>query len=221
MLLTNTSWGRSNLAAAERVAQDRDMPQVSSIAWYNWQERSLVDKYLKLVQSGAQAVVLVANDDEAAMLVREMSALLPEQRLPVLSHWGVTGGRFVQEAGAALAQVDFSVIQTFSFLRARGPVLDAFLATARQQGVQRVEDIESPVGVAHAFDMTHILARALALAGSTDRGAVRDALEKVPRHDGLIKRYAPPFTATRHEALGPAELLMARYRADGVLQPVA
>jgi branched-chain amino acid transport system substrate-binding protein len=132
----------------------------------------------------------------------------------------VTGGRFVQEAGAALAQVDFSVIQTFSFLRAGGPVLDGFLATARAQGVQRVEDIESPVGVAHAFDMTHILAKALALAGSTDRSAVRDALEKVPRHDGLVKRYAPPFTATRHEALGPTELLMARYRADGVLQPV-
>ena len=49
--------------------------------------------------------------------------------------------------------------------------------------------------------------------------AVRDALEQVPLHDGLVKRYAPPFTPTRHEALGPAELLMARYRDDGVIVP--
>ncbi|MBZ4110660.1 hypothetical protein JYI40_23695, partial [Escherichia fergusonii] len=87
-------------------------------------------------------------------------------------------------------------------------------------GIQRIEDIESPVGVAHAYDMTHILAKAIQLAGSTDRSAVRDALEKVPLHDGLVRRYAPPFTATRHEALTPAELLMARYRDDGVIVPV-
>jgi branched-chain amino acid transport system substrate-binding protein len=132
----------------------------------------------------------------------------------------VTGGRFAKAAGAALGEVDFSVIQTFSFFQARQPGLDRFMATARQFGVQRIDDIESPVGVAHAYDMTHILAKAINLAGRADRAAVRDALEHVGSHDGLIKRYAPPFTAQRHEALGPAELLMARYRDDGVIVPI-
>ena len=80
--------------------------------------------------------------------------------------------------------------------------------------------IESPVGVAHAYDMTHILAKAIRLAGSTDRAAIRDALEKVSAHDGLVKRYAPPFTPSRHEALGTTELMMARYREDGVIVPL-
>jgi branched-chain amino acid transport system substrate-binding protein len=48
---------------------------------------------------------------------------------------------------------------------------------------------------------------------------VRDALEKLPAWQGLIKNYTPPFTPARHEALGPNELLMARYRPDGVLVP--
>jgi branched-chain amino acid transport system substrate-binding protein len=74
--------------------------------------------------------------------------------------------------------------------------------------------------VAHAYDMTHLLAQAINAAGSTSRAAVRDALERLPAHQGLVKRYAPPFTPTRHEALGASELLMARYRADGVLVPV-
>lgn len=219
LLLTNTSWGRSNLAATDRYAAIQDTPKVVATAWYNWQERSLIEPYRKLLAAGAQAVLLVANDDEAATLVREMAALPPEQRVPVLSHWGVTGGRFFAEAGPHLKDVDFSVVQTFSFFRARKEPLERFMATARKLGIQRIEDIESPVGVAHAYDMTHILAKAINLAGSTDRAAIREALEKVPLHDGLVRRYAPPFTPTRHEALTPNELLMARYRDDGVIVP--
>ncbi|WP_418317943.1 ABC transporter substrate-binding protein [Piscinibacter sakaiensis] len=219
LLLTNTVWGRSNLAAVERYLRDRDSPKVVATAWYNWQEQSLIAQYSKLLQAGAQVVVLVANDDEAAVLVREMAALPAAQRVPVISHWGVTGGRFVNEAGSALQQVDFSVIQTFSFFNARKPALDRFMVTAARAGIKRIEDIESPVGVAHAYDMTHLLAKAISLAGSTNRAAVRDALEKLPAHDGLIKRYAPPFTPSRHEALGPQELLMVRYRSDGALVP--
>lgn len=219
VLYTNTAWGRSNQAAVERFVARNEVPKVVATAWYNWQEKSLVDQYQKLIQAGAQAIVLVANDDEAAILVREVAALPAAERVPILSHWGVTGGRFVQAAGAALAAVDFSVIQTFSFLQARTQPLERFMAAARNLGVTRVEAIESPVGVAHAYDMTHILARAIDLAGSTDRAAIRNALERVPVYDGLVRRYAPPFTPTRHEALGTAELLMARYRADGVLVP--
>ena len=219
LLLTNTSWGRSNLAAAKRYGEDNDAPKIVATAWYNWQERSLIDKYNTLQTAGAQAVLLVANDDEAAVLVTEMAALPQNKRVPILSHWGITGGRFFSAAGRSLKQVDFSVIQTFSFFQARKAPLERFMATARTLGIERIEDIESPVGVAHAYDLTHVLAKAVHLAGSTDRAAIRDALEKVPLHDGLVKRYAPPFTATRHEALGPAELLMARYNDEGVIVP--
>ncbi|MGQ3053520.1 MAG: ABC transporter substrate-binding protein [Roseateles sp.] len=219
LLLTNTAWGRSNRAAMERYSATHAHPQVVGTAWYNWQERSLVEQYRRLTQAGAQAVLLVANDDEAAVLVREMAALPQAQRVPILSHWGVTGGKFFDEVGPLLREVDLSVIQTFSFFQARRAPLERFMATARKFGVRRIEDIASPVGVAHAYDMTHILAKAINLAGSTERARVRDALEKVPAHDGLVRDYRPPFTATRHEALTSAELLMARYREDGVLVP--
>lgn len=221
LLFTNTSWGRSNLAAVKKYGEAHALPRVVGTAWYNWQEQSLIDKYNKLQQAGAQAILLVANDDEAAVLVKEMSTLPKNRRVPVFSHWGVTGGKFFEGAGPALREVDFSVIQTFSFFNApRKAPLERFMATAAKFGIQRVDDIESPVGVAHAYDLTHILAKAIKLAGTTDRAAIRDALEKVQVHEGLIKRYAPPFTPTRHEALGPSELLLARYREDGVIVPV-
>jgi branched-chain amino acid transport system substrate-binding protein len=221
LLLTNTSWGRSNAEAAARAAERMPALKIVGTSWYNWRDTSLVDNYQHLRAAGAQAIVLVANDDEAAILVREVAALPKEQRLPILSHWGVTGGEFVAQAGPALQQVDFSVIQTFSFFRADPARLRRFLdSAAKVSKVRRIEDIKGPVGVAHAYDLTHILALALDRAGSTDRNKVRDALEHLGTYRGLVKTYAPPFTPARHEALGPDELLLARFRADGVLVPV-
>ncbi|MGZ5198168.1 MAG: ABC transporter substrate-binding protein [Telluria sp.] len=220
LLLTNTSWGRSSEDAAQRYLGANRGVRLVQTAWYNWRDTSLVGKYKELLAAGAQAVVLVANDDEAAILVREVAALPKAQRLPILSHWGVTGGEFAKEAGPALQQVDFTVVQTFSFFRADPRKVARFLATARRIAkVARIEDIHGPVGVAHAYDLTHILARAIDLAGSTDRKTVRDALERVPVYDGLVKRYAPPFAPGRHEALDGHDVLLARYRADGVLVP--
>ncbi|BDT60311.1 ABC transporter substrate-binding protein [Massilia varians] len=220
LLLTNTSWGRSNLAAAEKFAEANKDITIVRTAWYNWRDQTLVAKYNALRSAGAQVVVLVANDDEAAVLVREVAALPKSERVPILSHWGVTGGEFVRQAGPALNQVDFSVIQTFSFFRADRSQLERFMRNvATVSKVRRIEDIQGPVGVAHAYDLMHILARAIDQAGSTDRKAVRDALEKLRSYRGLVKTYAPPFTPTRHEALSARELLIARYRADGVIVP--
>lgn len=220
LLLTNTSWGRSNLAAAEKFAASNKDIRIVQTAWYNWRDQTLVAKYKALRSAGAEAILLVANDDEAAVLVREVAALPKAERMPLLSHWGVTGGEFTRQAGPALNAVDFSVIQTFSFFKADKKQLARFMAAlAAVSPIRRIEDIQGPVGVAHAYDLMHILARAIDRAGSTDRKAVRAALEKLREHRGLIKTYAPPFAPGRHEALGTRELLIARYRADGVLVP--
>lgn len=221
LLLTNTSWGRSNETAAMlHTGAGKARARIVGTAWYNWRDNTLLPGYQRLRDAGAQAIVLVANDDEAAILVREVAALPAAQRLPIISHWGVTGGDFVGQAGPALQQVDFSVIQTFSFFQADPKVLEGFMKTlAGMSPIRRIDDIRAPVGVAHAYDAMHLLARAIAKAGSTERPAVRDALERLGSYRGLVRLYQPPFTKDRHEALGPEQLLMARFRADGALVP--
>lgn len=220
LLLTNTGWGRSNKVAAENYAKANRSPAIVHTAWYNFKDTSLIEKYESLRKMGAQAVILVANDDEAAVLVREMAALPRAQRIPILSHWGVAGGEFVRQAGPALQEVDFTVIQTFSFFKAEKAALAHFFSSAKNFGLRSPEDVQAPSGVAHAYDLTHILAKAINLAGSADRDAVRSALERVKNHKGVVKFYKQPFTATNHEALTKNELLMARFRSDGVLIPV-
>jgi branched-chain amino acid transport system substrate-binding protein len=92
------------------------------------------------------------------------------------------------------------------------------IAAAKSRlNVTSVHQFTSPAGIAHAYDLTHILARALRLARTTDRVALRDALEQVRGYDGLVRRYAAPFTPTRHEALSEDDLFMAHYDRQGQL----
>lgn len=222
LFLANTGWGRSNLAAAQRHIATHKRSTIAGVAWYNWGEVSMVERYRDLVASGAQIVIAVANDDDGALLVREIGQLPAREQLPVLFHQGVTGGPFVNLCGPALHRLDVGVLQTFSFFNADPRRRARFMVTAKRLGVaDRFERIDAPTGVAHAYDMLHILALAIGLARTTDRAAVRDALEHVPAYRGLIKDYAPPFTPTRHEALSERELLIARYRDDGALVPDA
>ncbi len=221
LLLVNNSAGNSKLAAAQKYMLGVKNQKIVDIAWFNARDTTLIKQYKALTAAGAKAVILVATDEDGAILVREVAALPPNQRVPIISHWSITGSDFFKHTGAALQEVDLSVIQTFSFFNADKKMLARFMKTAQQTGgIQRIEDIPAPNGVAQAYDLMHILAKAINLAGKPERSAIRDALEKVPEYQGLIKLYQPPFTATRHEALGPEELLMARYNLEGVLVPV-
>lgn len=220
VILPNTAWGRSNQAAIEKAASAAGVTLVGQ-RWYNWGDASLMGPYTELHAAGAQAIVLVANETEGSLLVREMAKLPAAKRLPVISHWGITGGNFVGMTGDALRQVDFSVIQTYSFIGQTTPAARRVMsALQRLYGIKSADAIQSPVGVAHAYDLTHLLARAIAKAGSTDRRKIRDAMEKLGPYDGLVKRYAQPFAAGRHDALSAGNVFFARYTADDKLIPM-
>lgn len=220
VLLPNTAWGRSNQAAIVKAASTSGISIVGE-RWYNWGDKSLIELYREVHKAGAQAIVLIANEAEGAILIREIAALPENERLPIVSHWGITGGRFVELAGDALKKVDLAVIQTYSFIGAKTPAAQRVLAAMKKRyGVDSAEKIISPVGVAHAYDLTHLLARAIDKAGSADRGKIRDALENLGPYDGLVRRYDRPFTPQRHDALSPEQVFMARFGADGVLTPI-
>lgn len=220
VLVPNTAWGRSNLAALEKAVAGTAVSLVGH-RWYNWGDTSLMRLYQELRSAGAQVLVLVANETEGAILVKEMAALPPAERMPVVSHWGVTGGDFARMTGSALDQLDFAVIQTYSFIGQSRPAAQRVLAALkRKYGVASAEAVISPVGVAHAYDLTHLLARAIQKAGSTDRRKVRNALEQLGSYDGLVQRYERPFTPQRHDALSARNVFFARYTADDQLIPI-
>lgn len=223
LLLPNTAWGRSNIQAAEAYAGSNPAVRIVRSRWYNWGDDSLLNLYQHLLDADAQALILVANDREGGILVKEIAGLPEEKRLPILSHWGVTGGDFFESVKDALKNLDFSVVQTFSFFKADPKIRDRFMATARQlyDDIDGFESIQAPVGVGHAYDLTHLMARAIEKAGGTDRSAIRDALEHLGPYEGLVATLKRPFTPENHDALGPESVFMAKFREDAVLVPIS
>lgn len=220
VLLPNTSWGRSNRAAIDSATAAKGV-RIVGRSWYNWGDATLMTQYKELLAAGAQAIILVANESEGSLLVREIAALPKAQRLPIISHWGITGGEFSRMAGDALQQVDLAVIQTYSFIGDDSPTARRVLAALkRSYGIDSAAQIKSPVGVAHAYDLTHLLAKAIDRAGSTDRRNIQKALENLAPYRGLIQTYAKPFTASRHDALSAKNIFFARYTADEMLIPI-
>ncbi|MBL8490814.1 MAG: ABC transporter substrate-binding protein, partial [Rhodocyclaceae bacterium] len=224
MLMLNTSWGRSTLSAAETYLVRKPGLSLVETQWINWDDREneMLIKYRALRERGAQGILLTANAEEAAVLARAMLTLPPNERLPVASHWGVTGGDLPKLVGPQFYELDFAVVQTYSFIGDRSKLGAKVVAEhGRLFGSSGARSILSPVGVAHAYDLTRLLARAIDKAGSTDRKAIRSALEGLGPYQGLVRRYAQPFTPGRHEALDIRDVFMARYdRSDGALERV-
>ncbi|WP_448191448.1 ABC transporter substrate-binding protein [Azospirillum sp. sgz301742] len=218
LLLPNTEWGRSSERAIRRLENDGQAPRIVAEAWYNWGEPSMLDHYKSILAADAELLIVVANEREGSLLVKEVAALPREQRLPMLSHWGLTGGAFFDSVGAALRDIDFAVVQTYSFIGATDPVARRVIDAAVRRGVADERRIVSPVGVAHAYDLVRILAKAIDAAGSTDRAAVRDALESVRNYNGLVKHLERPFAPGRHDALSADEVFLARYASDGAIE---
>lgn len=217
VLLPNISWGRSNQSAIHNEA-GRFGVSIVGERWYNRGDSSLIEQYQDMRHAGAQAIILVANEVEGSILLKEIAALPKDQRLPIISHWGITGGNFTQLTCNALKQVDLSVIQTYSFIGADSPAAKRVLAALKTRyAVADAKSLQSPVGVAHAYDLTHVLARAIDKAGSTDRVKIRDALEHLEPYDGLVRDYTQPFTPDRHDALSSDQVFMAHYLRDGSL----
>ncbi|NMG77056.1 ABC transporter substrate-binding protein [Aromatoleum diolicum] len=218
LILPNSGWGRSNRAAVEKLLDGAGRTTLVSEQWYNFGDEQFQVQYDALRKARADVILLVANELEGAALVAEIARRPASERVPVLSHWGVTGGEFFKRTAGALAHVDFSVVQTYSFIDANDARARRVFERVRERyGVSSLRHIESPVGFAHAYDLTHLLARAVASAGSTDRRAIRGALEQLGEYRGLVRHYRRAFTPTRHEALDAGQVFMARYAPDGAI----
>jgi branched-chain amino acid transport system substrate-binding protein len=222
LLLPNTGWGRSNAAAAEAFQKEHARPRIVATRWFNWGVESFAEDYAAFRAAGAQAIVFVTNEGPGAVLVREFAALPADKRLPIIAHHGIAGGDLVTLSGPALAEVDLTAVQFFTFVGNPRPQTKALLAAVEKRyGVQDAGHVLSAGGLAAAYDLTHLLARAVQKAGTTDRKAVRRALEDLREYDGAVKRLGRPFTPDRHEALSAEDLFMARFTPEGALVRIA
>jgi branched-chain amino acid transport system substrate-binding protein len=161
---------------------------------------------------------LVASAAPGAQMMKSLERM--EWTVPVVSHWGISSGRFPELAGKGAQQVEF--IQTYSFFGPQGAVGQKVLAAlqAKYPDIKGPGDVTPPVGVANAYDAMHLMALAITKAGSTEGDKIRQGLYGIETYEGLIKTYRKPFSPTNHDALNENDYVMVHYVGEQI-EPLA
>jgi len=224
LLTPNSSWGRSCVNAIEKKISmlTKFKQPVLTRKIYNWGgEPTMLPYYLALANAGADALVLVANEAEAALLASELVASLPaNKRLPILSHWGIIGGDAIGQSKRAILELDISFVQTFNFLRTKTPAA-ASIATraAKLLGTDSIHAFPAQVGIAHAYDLMMMIGTAISPLAKITGPAVAEAMTGIQSHQGIIKRYVSPYARGSRDALAESDIFFCRYSANGEIQP--
>ena len=216
LMLVNNPWGESNeKGLTEAVKAIKGMEVVGAEKFEN-NDVDMLPQLTRLKDKGADVVILVGNAAPGAQVMKARERL--GWKVPVVSHWGISGGRFPELTGPTAGEAHF--VQTYSFFGKQSPVGERVIAAlkAKYPAIKGPGDIFAPVGTANAYDAMHLVALAIEQAKSTDGDALRTALEdlKTP-YQGLIKKYEKPFSAENHDALGPNDYVMVHYDADNVV----
>ena len=216
LLLVNNPWGASNETGLFEAAKTNAGLHIVGVEKFENADVDMTAQLTRLKEKGADTVIIVGNAAPGAQLMKSRERM--GWTVPIVSHWGISGGRFPELAGPTAGDAHF--VQTYSFFGKQGTVGERVLAALKKKypQIKGPEDIFSPVGTANAYDAMHLLVQAIAQAGSTDGDKIRDALENLSgKHEGLIKTYDHPFSKTEHDALGPGDYIMVRYEGEKIV----
>ncbi len=216
LMLVNNAWGESNQAGLGAAAEAAGI-KIAGIEKFAEADVDMLPQLQRLRSAGADCVILVGNAAPGAQVMKSMQR--GAWTAPVVSHWGISGGRFPELAGSWAGRVHF--VQTYSFFGPQGEVGKRVVSAMMKKfpDVKGLGDITPPVGVANAYDAMHLLARGIVTAGSTEGPKLREGLLGLGRHEGLIKTYDTPFKPGNHDALDENDYVMVRYVGEQI-EPV-
>jgi len=213
VILENTPWGASNQEGLGKWLTKLGAPPVG-FEKFNWGDPDMAPQLLRLKNGGADAVVMVANAPEGAQVVKSKAKI--GWPAPIVSHWGISGGRFAELTGELSEAVVF--VQTYSFFGKQSEVGERVLGALKAKyGLKGPEDVLAPVGTANAYDAMHLVAMAIEKAEAADGAKIRDALENLGEYRGLIKTYKRPFTTDEHDALNENDYILVTWRQGKIV----
>ena len=214
MILINNPWGESNEKGLKEALAEKKLPY-AGIEKFQDADVDVVPQLTRLKEAGADVLFLVANVAPSSQVVKSLDRM--GWNVPIVSHWGPAGGRFSELAGPSAQRVHF--IQTFSFSGNTSPKATAVLAALKKKypEIKSLADVTPAVGIANAYDAMHLMALAIAKAGSTEGPKVREAFYQIDKYDGLIKTYTKPFSPTNQDALTADDYIFTYFKEGEIL----
>ncbi|MDB5821483.1 MAG: Branched-chain amino acid transporter, amino acid-binding protein [Herminiimonas sp.] len=213
-ILVNNPWGESNQKGLEKASAELKLP-LAAVEKYGASDVDITPQLTRLRSAGADSLILVGNAAPAAQVMKSLDRM--GWKVPVVSHWGISGGRFNELAGPLYKDVVF--VQTYSFFGPQNKNGQKVMAELKKRypDIKGPEDILAPVGVANSYDALMLTALALNTAKSVDGEKLREAFYNVPDYDGLIKTYKKPFTSSDNDALKDADYIWVRFEGKNAM----
>lgn len=217
LMLINNAWGESNDKGLTAALEEMKLGRAGAEKFED-KDVDMVPQLTRLKSAGADAIFLIANPAPGAQVMKSIQRM--GWSVPVVSHWGISGGRFPELAGPMAQKVDF--VQTYSFFGPQNAVGKKVMAAlmAKYPDIKGPGDVLPPVGVANAYDAMQLTALAIDKAGSTDGDKIRQGFYQIETYHGLIKDYAKPFAPGRQDALDEKDYVMVHYVGEQI-EPVA
>jgi branched-chain amino acid transport system substrate-binding protein len=215
-----TNYGKTGLKIFTRDIPNH--PGVSLVAKETFEvtDTNMVPQMARIKAAKPDLIVLYSGGPHSGTVAKNYKQL--GITVPVLTanaaqgpDFLMIGGRIAEEAGWMIPVWKMSVVE-------RLPLDDPFRKTVYEPFKNVFQDKygkDRPIAVFHAplVDCVNIVTAAIKLAGTDDRAAVRDALEKL-NYDGLIS----PFACTPQTHRGsPRSLLVLTKLRQGEFVPYA
>ncbi|HIJ89499.1 MAG: DctP family TRAP transporter solute-binding subunit [Desulfobulbaceae bacterium] len=203
-LLENTAWGGSVRKELSAFLAARGM-KPCAVESFDKEQDTMLPQLQRMVQAGARVIVLAAENQEVSTVARDLAKL--SSRVSLLLLGGNIGADLEKRWGQNGAPMDVRYVQTFSAAVNMSKKKKEFMERYQSRYHATLLKHDAMVdAAAHSYDLICLLATGVKNSENLAPESIVRALERIPRHEGVVKLYSPPFTEQRHEALSEEDL---------------
>jgi branched-chain amino acid transport system substrate-binding protein len=215
LLCDETNYGQNGCKKMIEALTKRGLTPVY-VGKFKIKDTDMTPQLQEARTAGTQAVLTYGIGPELAQIANGMNKL--GWKVPMIASWTASMSNFIDAAAANGNGVQMP--QTFIQEGASRPQAAAFIDAYKKK--YSTERIPSAVSAAQGYDSMHLLANAIAQAGSTEGPKVKAALENLAQpYEGAIATFNKPYSATDHEAIHKEQVVMGVVQGGKVTAPTA
>jgi branched-chain amino acid transport system substrate-binding protein len=228
LVLEKTPWGKSNKKNMTKGLKEQGIKPYE-IQLFGWgvSKSSSAEIAAQISKSGSDCIFFVGNGKDATTIFNAFGN--QKLKLPIFSHWGLTGG-----SGKKMAKtinkngLDVKIIQTkFTFLNKslnefQKNIKDSIM---KKYNFKQKEEINPMSGWVHGFDLALIVLNSISRLEKVTQATLKKEIENLSKPiQGLIKNYKKPFKKfsskdkNAHEALLASDYILRNFDSEGNLR---
>ncbi|MFK7871663.1 MAG: DctP family TRAP transporter solute-binding subunit [Oligoflexales bacterium] len=215
LILEDTPWGRGNFSAISKEAKSKNINLIKPY-WFKWGESSFSQIIQYLENSSSDVIIYIGNSPEGVHLIKKITQL--KKPIPIVSHWGILGGRFWTQVQKELKNVPLVFLQTYikpDNKKHNTKAYDFFKKYTRHFSTQN-RVTPAPFATIHTYELIKMLSFAIQKGLSYERNSIKKHLRSMQTYDGLFRLYHKPFfNIEKQDALSSEDINFAKFSKNG------